>query len=132
MIYDNDAEVCRQCTLKHLTTAMVSLVDEDPPEILRKVYFNGNLSHAANHFVKLNEVVAEEMRALRIDAQDDRLGFKLPIADIKERLLGIIEKVTNFDPPKPQESAKAVVKLPETTEASPKPAKRGCPCRANH
>ena len=55
MITDQDAEACKQCTLKHLSTALVTLTDDDTPDILKKVYFCGNLSHAANHFVKLNE-----------------------------------------------------------------------------
>lgn len=132
MIYDNDAEVCRQCTLKHLTTAMVSLTDEESPEMLRKVYFCGNLSHAANHFVKLDEIVAEEMRALRIDAQDDHLDFKLSVDAIKERLLGVIEKVATFKTPATPDAG---VKTTTTTQTSAQPAqpvqKRGCPCRAH-
>lgn len=125
MVSDPYAEACKQCTLKHLSTAVVCLTDEDLPDILKRVYFCGNLSHAANHFVKLDEAIAETMRALRIDAQDDRLEFILDMQDIKNRLVAIIEQVSSFIPPEPEQPKP--LPMP-TSEGAPK--KRGCPCHA--
>jgi len=127
VIEDKDVEVCRQCTLKHLSTAMVSLTDEDIPNILKQVYFCGNLAHAANHFVKIDEKIAEDIRALRIDAQDDRLNFTMDIEQIKERLIAVIEAVTTYQPPEPEK----VEEPPEEKKEAPVVQKRGCPCHAH-
>lgn len=129
MIYDQDAEVCKQCTLKHLTTALVTLNTEEMPDILKRVYFCGNLSHAGNHFVKLDETLAEKIRALRIDAQDDSLNFVINPAIIRSRLMAIIKEITEFGIP--QAPAPAPVETPvAAANGSPVVQKRGCPCHA--
>lgn len=140
MIYDFDAETCKQCTMKHLSTALTVVDDSEMPEMLRRVYFCGNLSHAANHLVHLSEQLAEDVRGLRIDAQDDGLNFKMDVSAIKERLLVIINDVSEIktQPPEPPEQPKTA-----SSAATPPPKnsgissnttapvqKRGCPCKA--
>lgn len=128
MIIDDQTETCRQCTLKHLSTALVALTDDTLSDIQKRVYFCGNLSHAANHFVHIDETLAEAVRALRIDAQNDRLEFIMPIQDIEQRLTTVIEQISKFDPPPPRSAEKiTTVKNPATPTTTPQ--KRGCPCK---
>jgi len=127
MVIDAKTEDCRQCTLKHLSTALVTLADEDIPDILKRVYFCGHLSHAANHFVHISEDLAEEIRVLRLDAQNDRLEFLLAPDVMQTRLTGIINSITTYQPP-PVEPAAEAETLQKVTAAAPG-QKRGCPCK---
>ena len=123
ILTDNAIEACRQCTLKHLATALVCLTDEDSPDILRRMYFCGNLAHAANHFLHVDEKISEDIRQLRLDAQNDELQFTLDPTIIKERLAAVTSAVTAYTPPPPPP--------PKPHKADPEPTpviKRGCPC----
>lgn len=137
MVIDFDAEACRQCTLKHLSTAIATLTDAEMPSVLRQVYFCGNLSHAANHLIHLDEQLAEDVRVVRLDAQDDSLNFKLGTEEITNRLLAIIEKISalTLEPPAPAVIPTPPTKQPTTpkvaTTSTAQPVqKRGCPCHA--
>lgn len=138
MVNDFDAEKCKQCTMKHLSTAVAVLRDDGLPDMLRRVYFCGNLSHAANHLVHLDEQLAEDVRGVRIDAQDDGLNFKLTPEEITQRLMAIIDDVSKLEVKVP-EPVEAKAATPETgsTPVVEQPAqqaapvqKRGCPCHA--
>lgn len=126
MVIDAKTEDCRQCTLKHLSTALVTLADEDIPDILKRIYFCGHLSHAANHFVHISEDLAEEIRVLRLDAQNDRLEFLLRTDVMQTKLTRIINSIASYQPPaEPVTEAETLQKVAAIAPGQ----KRGCPCK---
>lgn len=116
---DQNTEKCKACTVKHLSAALTALDDESA---LKGAYFCGNLVHAANHFMHYSQVLADEMRQLRLAAQDESLSFTKPLSDIRTKLEGLIKKVTEFVEP----SNNPEVKI---TPIQPSQHSSGCPCR---
>ena len=116
---DQNTEKCRACTVKHLSAALTALDDESE---LKGAYFCGNLVHAANHFMHYSQELANEMRQLRLSAQNESLSFILPTEEIRAKLAAIIKQVTEFVEPKNNPEVR-IIPIQVSQPSS------GCPCR---
>ena len=123
---DLNTEKCRACTVKHLSAALTALDDSDE---LRGAYFCGNLVHAANHFMRYSQFIADKIRKLRLEAQDEQLQFIQPIDNIRDQLKALINEVTSFEEiaPEPEKYSETAADKDETVSTPKRSA--GCPCR---
>ena len=130
-IHDPNAEKCRACTLKHLSTVLVYLDDTDTDPILKAAYVVGNLAHAANHFLQYDITISDEIRALRLEIIDDKFKFIKEPAEIKDALQAIITKITVWKEPE-QPVIPPVYRTnsaaTNTSAIPPSTKKSGCGC----
>lgn len=120
---DLHTEKCRACTLKHLSAALTAL--DDVEDSMAPAYYCGNLVHAANHFLRYDQQISNQIRQLRLDSQDEYLNYRLPLDEIKSRLKNLIQVVVDFkEPVKTDNPPAQPVKAPTPTKTA-----GGCGCR---
>ena len=123
MIKDDYIEKCKNCTLKHLSAALLLCDDTDYSPILRAAYFSGNLSHAENHIVKIDETLAANIRDIRLSTGVEALleNKEWDTQSTKTGLAQIIQAVYSFEP---KNEPKKAINVPKIEQKS----KKHCNC----